>query len=167
MPARRTTALGFACWLASAPANAQTDATMLGVVRDETGGALSGVSVELRSGAERFGTSTDQTGTYRFEHVPAGPAVLTFRLINFMTVRTGVTVAAGQQGSADVVLALSMAADVVVTAAGTFRNIADLENPAENLIGVASAASQGAITARQLEARPIMRPAEVLEAVRD
>ena len=58
-----------------------------------------------------------------------------------------------------------MAADVVVTAAGTFRNIADLDNPAENLVGVASAASQGAITARQLEARPIMRPAEVLEAV--
>ena len=52
-----------------------------------------------------------------------------------------------------------------MTGTRTFRNIADLENPAENLVGIASAASQGAITARQLEARPIMRPAEVLEAV--
>jgi hypothetical protein len=49
----------------------------------------------------------------------------------------------------------------------TFRNIADLENPTENVVSVASAASQGAITARQLEGRPIMRPAEVLEAVPD
>jgi hypothetical protein len=32
-------------------------------------------------------------------------------------------------------------------------------------VGVAEAASPGAITARQLEARPIMRPAETLEAV--
>ena len=43
--------------------------------------------------------------------------------------------------------------------------MADIENPAENLVGIASAASQGAITAVQLEARPVMRAGEVLETV--
>ena len=65
----------------------------------------------------------------------------------------------------DVVLVLSLTADVVVTAERTFRNIADLPQPAENLVGIASAASVGAITAAQLQARPIMRPGEVLETV--
>ena len=71
----------------------------------------------------------------------------------------------GRTSTADVVLRLSLKADVVVTGTSTFRNIADIENPAENLVGVASAASQGAITAAQLEVRPIMRPGEVLETV--
>src|SRR6185295_4322038 len=39
------------------------------------------------------------------------------------------------------------------------------ENPAENLVGVAASASQGAITARQLDGRPLMRAGEVLETV--
>ena len=79
--------------------------------------------------------------------------------------RRALTAAPGQSLTTDVVLNLSLTADIVVTGTRTFRNIADLENPAENLVGIASSASQGAITARQLEARPIMRPAEVLEAV--
>ena len=63
----------------------------------------------------------------------------------------------GESVSRDVVLTLSMNADVIVTGTSTFRNIADVENPAENLVGVASAASQGAITAAQLDVRPVMR----------
>ena len=157
--------LGLASWLCVVSAYAQADGAIAGVVRDETGGVLPGVSVDLQSGAKRLATLTDRAGTYRFEHVAPGLAILTFRLINFTAVRRGVTVAADQQASVDVVLTLSMAADVVVTAASTFRNLADLENPAENVTGVASAASQGAITARQLVSRPVMRPAEVLEAV--
>ena len=74
-------------------------------------------------------------------------------------------VTAGELLAVDAVLTLSLTADVVVTGSRTFRNIAALENPAENLVGIASAASQGAITAAQLEARPVMRPAEVLETV--
>jgi hypothetical protein len=62
-------------------------------------------------------------------------------------------------------MALALNADVVVTGSRTFRNVADAENPAENLVGIASAASQGAITAEQLEVRPVMRSGEVLETV--
>ena len=60
---------------------------------------------------------------------------------------------------------LALNAAVVVTARDSFRNLADLANPAENLVGVAMAASEGAVTARQIESRPIMRAGEVLETV--
>ena len=128
-------------------------------------GGLPGVTVDLHSYGTETTAITDGTGDYRIEDVPAGPVELTFKLINFTVVRRTLNVIAGETVTADAVLGLSLTADIVVTGTRTFRNIADLENPAENLVGVASAASQGAITAKQLEARPIMRPAEVLEAV--
>jgi len=65
----------------------------------------------------------------------------------------------------DAVLHLSLSADVTVTGKRTFANLADVENPAENLVGIAQAASQGAITSRQLDERPLMRDGEVLETV--
>ena len=161
-------ALAFsACaWLALAPpVYAQQGGTIAGRVADETGGVLPGVTVDLHSYGMETTTVTNETGDYRIDDVPVGPAEVTFKLINFTTVRRTLNVTAGHTVTADAVLGLSLTADIVVTGTRTFRNIADLENPAENLVGVAGAASQGAITARQLEARPIMRPAEVLEAV--
>ena len=62
-------------------------------------------------------------------------------------------------------LQLSLSADVTVTAKSSFVNLADFEDPTRSLVGIAQSASQGAITARQLEARPIMRTGEVLETV--
>ena len=67
--------------------------------------------------------------------------------------------------TADAVLTLAMSADVLVTASTTFRNVADVENPADNLVGIAGAASQGAITAAQIDSRPMMRAGEVLETM--
>ena len=65
----------------------------------------------------------------------------------------------------EVALHLSLNADVTVTGKRTFTNLADAADPAQNLVGIAQSASQGAITARQLDARPIMRAGEVLETV--
>jgi hypothetical protein len=136
-----------------------------GRVTDESGGALPGVTTHLHSGGAERDTVTNETGVYRFEDAVVGPAEITFKLINFAAVRRTLTVAEGKPVTVNVVLTLSLNADVVVTGSRTFRSVADLENPAENLVGIATAASQGAITARQLEARPLMRPAEVLEAI--
>jgi hypothetical protein len=162
---RRVLGLFLVTSLISLPATAQTGGVVTGRVADETGGVLPGVNVDLHSGAQEFEAVTGADGTYRIENVPPGPAELTLKLINFTLVRRKITVAAGQTITQDAVLTLSLTADIVVTGSRTFRNIADLENPAENLVGIANAASQGAITGEQLEARPIMRPAEVLEAV--
>ncbi len=79
--------------------------------------------------------------------------------------RRAVTVAGGQTVTADAVLTLAMSADVLVTASTTFRNVADVENPADNLVGIAGAASQGAVTSAQIDSRPMMRAGEVLETI--
>jgi len=161
----RTVALFAVVWLICPGAAAQTVGVLRGRVTDQTGGALPGVIISLRSETSELGGTTDESGTYVFTDVSAGPVEATFTLINFAVVRREMTVLQGQTTTADIVMALSLTADVVVTGTRTFRNIADLEDPTQNLVGIASAASQGAITAAQLEARPIMRPAEVLESV--
>ena len=145
-------------------ASAQT-AVIFGVARDETGGALPGVSVEIkRPDDTRTWTTSDAAGVYRFERVSPGRYELTFTLLNFATVRRAV-VASASAVQVDAVLHLALNADVTVTGKRTFANLADVENPAENLVGIAQAASQGAITAKQLEQRPLMRDGEVLETV--
>ena len=59
---------------------------------------------------------------------------LIVRLINFSTVRRTVTVSAGSVARADVTMLVATSADIVVTAPRTFRNLAEVENPAENLV---------------------------------
>lgn len=136
-----------------------------GRVLDQTGAALPGVAIDLVVNSDELTAVTDDSGGYRFEAVPPGSAELTFRLLNFSVLRRSVSVTNGALVNADVVLTLSLSADVIVTAVGTFRNIADVEDPAENLVGIAAAASQGAVTAAQIDKRPIMRAGEVLETV--
>lgn len=164
--------LRLACvlsWMSLLPTSAWAQGTgsVTGTITDATGGALPGVTIELEpAGAPKpLATVTDGAGAYRFDNVPAGSAELTVRLINFSTVRRTVTVTAGNTARADAVMLVATSADIVVTAPRTFRNLAEIENPAENLVGVASSASEGAITAAQLAVRPVNRATEVLETV--
>jgi hypothetical protein len=146
---------------------AQGTGMVTGTVADETGGVLPGVAVELRAAGSQTSveTVTDGTGVYLFDGVQAGPAELTFRLINFSAVRRPITVTAGGTIRTNVVMLVAASADIVITAPRTFRNLAEIDNPAENLVGVASAGSEGAITAAQLAVRPVNRATEVLETV--
>ena len=153
-----------ACLLLTAiPVSAQT-AHVSGTVLDETGAALPGVLVELRSGAAARQTQSDDRGRYRIAGIAPGPLEVSFTLVNFATVRRPVTVGRDDL-TVDVVMHLVLSADVTVTGKSTFTNLADAPSPAQDLVGIAQSASQGAITARQLETRPIMRPGEVLETV--
>jgi outer membrane receptor protein involved in Fe transport len=152
----------FTILSAAVPALAQT--AVSGTVRDETGGALPGVTVEARRDAQVRTAITDANGAYRLE-LDGGTYELTFRLINFAVVKRSVTVAVERTQTVNAVLHLALSADVTVMGKRTFTNLADAERPAEDLVGIAQSASQGAITARQLDARPIMRNGEVLETV--
>jgi hypothetical protein len=149
----------------AASMSAQPSSNIAGVVRDELGGVLPGVSVEIRSGTSARNTVTNELGAYRFDAVPLGPAQLSFALINFSTVRRRIDMSREGTIRADAVLHVTLYADVTVTARQTFSNLADVASPAENLVGVAQSASQGAIVARQIETRPIERAGDVLETV--
>jgi hypothetical protein len=152
-------------WLAAATAHAQPTGGVSGRVVDQTGAPLPGVAIGLIATSRELSTTTDDAGTYRFHDVPTGDVELTFRLLNFSVLRRAVAVPAGGSVTADAILTLSLSADVIVTATSTFRNVADVVDPAANLVGIAAAASQGAVTAAQLDARPVLRPGEVLETV--
>ena len=144
---------------------ASAQAALTGTVRDETGAALPGVLVELRSGTAGVDeTRTNERGEYRLDGIRSGRFELSFTLVNFATVRRPVTIGPDAQ-TVDAVLYLVLSADVTVTGKSTFTNLADVPAPEQDLVGIAQSASQGAITARQLDTRPIMRPGEVLETV--
>jgi TonB-dependent receptor-like protein/carboxypeptidase family protein len=155
--------------LAPVASAAQIPAPLLtGRVIDQTGGALPGVTVQATSTDRQTTrmTVTDENGRYALMGLPAGQYSLAFSLTNFAeSRRRNVTVSPSAPAQIDVTMQLSLNAAVVVTARETFRNLADLTHPEENLVGVAAAASEGAVTARQIEARPIMRAGEVLETV--
>jgi hypothetical protein len=139
--------------------------TVTGHVIDETGGVLPGVTVHLHTSTAERSTFTNTAGMYRFEDVPAGRAGLTFKLLNFADVDRALTIGDGRIVAADAVMRLALSADVVVTGRATFRNVADMEQPSEDLIAVAASASQGAVTAGQVATRPVMRAGDVLESV--
>ena len=103
---RRVVRLALASWLLSVTAYAQTGGTITGRVSDETGGVLPGVTVDLHSDGMETTAVTDGIGEYRIDNVPVGPAVLTFKLINFTVVRRDLVVVAGRTVAADAVLGL-------------------------------------------------------------
>ena len=151
--------------LVAAPAASQS-LEVVGNVRDQSGQPLPGVLVELVvGGAPAVRADTDATGDYRLAGVRAGRGTVTFTLVNFAAVRRDVVVPASGSIRSDAVMSLALNADVTVTARSTFTNLADVKEPEQNLVGIAQSASQGAITARQLDVRPIMRTGEVLETV--
>ena len=165
MNLRITTIVSAMLLCAAVDTYAQSTGRVSGRVLDQTGAALPGVAIDLVVNSRELTSITNDDGVYRFDGVSPGNAELTFRLLNFSVLRRSISIAYGASVTADVVLTLSLSADVIVTAAGSFRNVADIEDPAANLVGIAASASQGAVTAAQLDARPVMRAGEVLETV--
>jgi hypothetical protein len=137
-----------------------------GLISDQTGGALPGAVVELRtsSGALVRSATSDAKGAYRFDNLSAGTFVLEAFVPNFSRVRrSGIQVADGDTRTINVTLSLSLSADVTVVGKRSF-DLGDVGD-GENLIGVAHSATQGVVSGRQIENRPIMRAGEVLETV--
>ena len=159
------TALAAALLVGSVRPGLAQGARVSGRVLDQTGAVLPGVAIDLVVQRTELTVRTDSEGRYQFDNVPVGTVELTYRLLNFSVVRRTLKTASADVTLLDTVLSLALNADVVVTGTTTFRNIADIENPTENLVGIAAAASQGAVTAAQLDARPVMRAGEVLESV--
>jgi hypothetical protein len=63
------------CGLGIRPANAQSSGTIEGMVKDPTGGAIAGATVEIINPVSRYqrSTTTDAEGKFRFPNVPFNP----------------------------------------------------------------------------------------------
>ncbi len=155
MHVRSLIPLAAAFWLA-ASANA---AVISGHVTDTNHQPLPGVTVEI--GRAAVVATTDRDGSFHAD-LPPGSYDVAFRLINFTTViKRGVIAPA----TIDATLVVEASASIVVTGKKTFRNLVDLDEPVNDMIGIADAASVGVITAKQIELRPTQRPGDVLESI--
>src|SRR5439155_11398019 len=135
-------------------------ARVQGRVIDETGGVLPGVTVAVKTDNQQPRvTVTGASGEYALDGLSPGVYELSLTLINFASVaHRDLRLAAGATVISNETMHLAMNADVVVVGKRTFTNLADVADAAKDLIGIASSASQGAITAAQLDVRPFMRP---------
>jgi len=104
---------------AVAPAIGQTSSsgTIHGAVKDDTGGALPGVTVTIASPALQVGTkavTTGADGAYRFEQLPGGTYQLKFELQGFGTyVRSDLQLAIGFTSRVDATLSVGALAETV------------------------------------------------------
>jgi hypothetical protein len=147
------------------PLSADQHGSLAGRVFDHTGAPLPGVAVTLR-GPAGPATFTTRNGEYRFDGLMPGRHRVVFSLPGFADhSRQDIEVVAGQTSRVDASLQVALQAEVTVTGRTTFRNLAELEQPESNLVGFAASASEGAVTGRQLETRPIQRAAEIVESV--
>lgn len=110
--------------LLSMPAAAQSSsATIVGVVRDSSGGALPGVAVEVSSPAliERFKTATTtDSGTYQVVDLRPGEYIVTFALQGFQTVRQEqVTLSAAFTATVNATLPVGQLQEEVIVEGGS------------------------------------------------
>jgi outer membrane receptor protein involved in Fe transport len=93
-----------------------------GIVRDETGAVLAGLTVEAESPARIGGAAVETTnsqGMYEFQGLPIGTYTVTFSLQGFRTVRReNVRVEVGRTVELDMSLALGTVAETVTVAGG-------------------------------------------------
>src|SRR5262245_12119734 len=165
---RKAGILAAALFLAASPlAHAESPGRVQGVTRDETGGPLSGVAVDvhgLAGGIDRS-VATREDGAFDVPGLPAGRYRLAFRSPGFATAVRTLDVPPAGHVRVDVTLRIALNADVLVSGKRTFRSLTDLDEPVNGLLGLASAGSEGVVSADELERRPVYRSAEVFEAV--
>lgn len=103
------------------PAVASAQATITGVVRDESGGVLPGVTVEASSSAlieKTRSVTTDAEGLYRIVDLRPGSYLVTFSLGGFRTLqRDGITLTGAQAATVNAELSLGTVEEALVVTA--------------------------------------------------
>jgi iron complex outermembrane receptor protein len=114
--------LASTVWLAG-----QTSITLTGRITDPQGGAVTGAQVILytRDSATRFRSSTDGSGSYRFERLRPGEYLLEAEAPGFgRTSAQEIVLAEGKSSTLDIALTLARLHDeIVVTASGTPQSV--------------------------------------------
>jgi iron complex outermembrane receptor protein len=119
----KTTLLFFVLTILSAIGTAESGATLTGTVKDPQSQPVPGATVTIfsRSGAAGSATTSDSSGAYRFEGLPAGDYLLRAAAPGFaLFLAEELRLASGATATRDVALQLAgVREEVVVTASGT------------------------------------------------
>jgi len=129
-----------------ASAQSAASSTIHGIVKDDTGGALPGVTVTLTSPALQVGqrvATTEADGAYRFEQLPGGAYEIRFELTGFTTfVRNDLLIAIGFTARVDATLSVG-ALQETVTVSG-----------ASPVVDLTSSGTSSNFTAQTIETVP-------------
>jgi carboxypeptidase family protein len=140
--------LALAGMCVSAPVHAQIGgaANIAGVITDDSGGALPGVTVTITNTATGRPQTlvTNDEGRYRAVALQPGPYEVSAELQGFATLRRGITLVVGSEATLDLELGVANLAETI-TVTG--------EAP---LIEVAKSQPSSVITAAQLESLPVL-----------
>ena len=119
----RLAALALVASLAVTPAAAQIGgaANIAGVVTDDSGGALPGVTVTITNTATGRAQTliTNSEGRYRAVALQPGPYEVDAELQGFATVRRGVTLVVGADATLDVRLGVASLAETITVTGET------------------------------------------------
>ena len=132
-------------------------AQLSGSVVDVSGAAIAGATIELRrpDGVAQRTTRSDANGLFLLNELPAGNYQLHVASPDFEPKDLSITLA---PGAASAPLHISLA----VSALSTTISVQGRE---DDLIGIASSATQGTVGASEIQNRPILRSGEILETV--
>ena len=138
-------------------AGQNNDTKIAGTVADTSGAMIAGAAIQLQNanGTELRTAQTGENGSFAISGLQAG----TYRLVifkpGFETKEISVSIGAtGAPASLHISLAVKSASTTI-----------EVQDRADNLVGIASSAGQVTVGAEELENRPILRSGEILESL--
>jgi hypothetical protein len=128
-----------------------------GIVVDSSGAAIWGATVFVRSANAvlQRKTLSDENGFFAISGLPAGEYRIVVSSPDFETREMLITI--GSTGAP-----ASLRVSLAINPVSTTINVRGRE---DDLIGIADSATQGAVGAKEIEDRPILRSGEILETV--
>jgi hypothetical protein len=140
-----------------APGDKTDQSQLSGTVVDPFGAVVAGATVQVRSadGTVQRTAQSDRNGRFILSALPAGNYRLVVSNPDFETKEMPVAIGAA---GAPAPLRISLAVNPVSTTI-------NVQGREDDLIGIASSATQGTVGAEEIEDRPILRSGEILETV--
>jgi len=128
-----------------------------GTVADPSGAAIAGATVQIKTadGTIKRTTQSDANGVFVISGIPAGDYRLVVSNSEFEAKEMPVTIGT----------TASPAPLRITLAVGAVSTTINVQGREDDLVGIASSATQGTVGATELQDRPILRSGEVLETV--
>jgi hypothetical protein len=122
--------LGLVLFFAAGPANAQSSGSIEGVVKDPSGGAVAGATVEISYAVSGFTrkTTTGTSGEFRFGNIPFNPYHMVVSAAGFSSIAQDVEVRSSVPTQVQITLQVGAAATTTVTVEATGGDLIETDS---------------------------------------